>query len=220
WTSADAAGLPIFPGLLRFDEVAAGSVRHAVRFTLQHTRAAFTPPASHWAANSSNANAAPMGMRMRLKSTFDISGFSPTNQVILQALKTYGMILADNGSSMYLSGAPDDRWDNSDLHNLSLVTAADFEVVQMNPLYTSANLPTGNPPQISSFTASPATITAGQSATLSWAVNGAAYLLISPTVAAVRGTSVSVQPLQTTTYILSATGAFGRSQAAATVTVH
>ena len=114
WTSADAAGLPIFPGLVRYDEVAAGSIKHALRFTLQRSRAAIVPPASHWAANSSDPNAAPMGMRMRLKAGFDISGFSQKNQVILTALKKYGMIMADNGSSMYLSGAPDRRWDNDD----------------------------------------------------------------------------------------------------------
>jgi hypothetical protein len=220
WTSADAAGLPIFPGLLRYDEVVAGSVRHAIRFTLQRTRAAFTPPASHWAANSTDPNAAPMGMRMRLKSGFDVSAFSPQNQVILKALKTYGMIVADNGSSMYLSGAPDNRWDNNDLHNLSLLTAQDFEVVQMNPIYTSANLPTGNPPQITGFSASPNSVTVGQSVTLSWTVSGASYLIVSPDAAAVRGSSVTVKPLQTTTYTLYATGAFGRSQATVTVTVH
>jgi hypothetical protein len=86
---------------------------------LQHSKAAFIPPASHWAANSSNALAAPMGMRLRLKAGFNASGFSPANQVILNAFKKYGMIMADNGSSMYISGAPDDRWDNNDLHNLS-----------------------------------------------------------------------------------------------------
>ena len=84
-----------------------------------------------------------MGMRLRLKASFDISGFSATNQVILTALQQYGMIMADNGSNMYISGAPDDRWDNDDLHNLDQVTAADFEVVQMNPIYTQSNLPTG-----------------------------------------------------------------------------
>jgi hypothetical protein len=118
WTSADAAGLPIFPGLARYDEVAAGQINHALRFTLQSSRAAFVPPASHWAANSSNALAAPMGMRLRLKASFDISSFSAANQVILTALKKYGMIMADNGSSMYISGAPNDNWNNSDLHNL------------------------------------------------------------------------------------------------------
>jgi hypothetical protein len=220
WTSADAAGLPIFPGLLRYDEVASGAIRHAVRFTLQQTRAAFIPPASHWAASSTNPDAAPMGMRLRLKSSFDVSGFSQPNQVILQALKTYGMIVADNGSSMYLSGAPDDRWDNNDLHNLSTLTASDFEVIQMNPIYTSANLPTGNPPQIASFTASPTSISAGGSVTLSWSVSGASYLIISPDIAAVRGTSVLVNPSQTTIYTLYATGPFGRSQASLSVTVN
>jgi hypothetical protein len=217
WTSADAAGLPIFPGLLRYDEVAAGSIPHAIRFTLQHSRAAFIPPASHWAANSTDPNAAPMGMRMRLKSGYDISGFSQNNQVILQALKKYGIIMADNGSSMYLSGAPDDRWDNNDLHNLSALKASDFEVIAMNPIYTSANVPTGNPPQIASFTATPNSITAGQDVTLNWSVNGASYLIISPDIAAVRGSSLSIKPSQTTTY---ATGPFGQSQATATVTVH
>ena len=220
WTSADAAGLPIFPGLLRYDEVAAGSIRHAVRFTLQHTRAAFTPPASHWAANSSDPSAAPMGMRMRLKSSFDISAFSQTNQFILQALKKYGIILADNGSSMYLTGAPDDRWDNNDLHNLSTLKASDFEVIAMNPIYTAANVPTGNPPQIASFAPSSSSITQGQAVILNWSVSGASYLIISPDVAAVRGSSVSVKPSQTTTYTLYATGPFGRSQAAVTVSVH
>jgi hypothetical protein len=219
WTSADAAGLPIFPGLLRYDEVAAGSIRHALRFTLQHTRAAFTPPASHWAANSTDANAAPMGMRMRLKAGFDISRFSATNQVILRALKKYGIILADNGSSMYLSGAPDERWDNNDLHNLSTLQASDFDVIQMNSLYTSANLPQGSPPQIASFTVSPSSISAGEAVTLNWSVSRASYLIISPEIAAVRGSSVSVKPSQTTTYTLYATGPFGRSQAAATLTV-
>ena len=220
WTSADAAGLPIFPGLLRYDEVAAGSIKHAIRFTLQHSKAAFTPPASHWAANSSDPNAAPMGMRMRLKSSFSISGFSSQNQVILQALKKYGVIMADNGSSMYLSGAPDDRWNNDDLHNLSSLKASDFEVVQMGTVYTQSNLPTGNAPQIASFTATPNSVSAGQTVTLNWNVSGASYLIISPTVAAVRGTSVSVTPSQTTTYTLYATGPFGRAQATTTVSVH
>jgi hypothetical protein len=113
WTSADAAGLPIFPGLARYDEVASGAIKHALRFTLQNSRAAFVPPASHWAASTSNALAAPMGMRMRLKASFDISSYSAANQVILKALQTYGQIMADNGSNMYISGAPDDRWDNT-----------------------------------------------------------------------------------------------------------
>jgi hypothetical protein len=220
WTSADAAGLPIFPGLVRYDEVAAGEIKHAIRFTLQHSRAAFTPPASHWAPNSSNSSAAPMGMRLRLKASFNISTFSAANQVILAAMKKYGLILADNGSSMYISGAPDERWDNNDLHALGSVTAGAFEVVQMNPVYTAANVPSGATPQISSFNASATSISAGTPVTLSWGVSGAGYVIVSPAVGAVRGTSVSVSPSVTTTYTLYATNAFGRTISTVTVTVH
>ena len=219
WTSADAAGLPIFPGLVRYDEVAAGEIKHAIRFTLQFSRAAFVPPASHWAATSSQAMAAPMGMRIRLKSNFDISTFSATNQVILKAMKKYGLIMADNGSSMYISGAPDDRWDNDDLHSLGKVTASDFEVVQMNPIYTSSNVPTGAAPAISSFTATPSTVSVGAAVTLNWSVSGASYLIVSPSVGAIRGNSVQVNPSQTTTYTLAATNQFGRTTATAKVTV-
>jgi hypothetical protein len=220
WTSADAAGLPIFPGLARYDEVAAGQINHALRFTLQSSRAAFVPPASHWAANSSNASAAPMGMRLRLKASFDISSFSTANQAILTALKKYGMIMADNGSSMYISGAPNDNWDNSDLHNLGSVTAADFEVVQMNPIYTAANVPTGANPVITSFTASSQNISAGTPITLSWNVTGAGYLIVSPDIGAVRGTSTIVSPTQSMTYTAYATNAFGRTTATVNITVH
>jgi len=220
WTSADAAGLPIFPGLARYDEVAAGQINHALRFTLQSSRAAFIPPASHWAANSSNALAAPMGMKLRLKSNVDISAFSAANQVILKTLKKYGMIMADNGSSMYISGAPDDRWDNNDLHNLGNITTSDFEVVRMNPVYSSANIPTGANPVIASFTASSQLVSAGTPVTLSWIVTGASYVIVSPDIGAVRGTSTSVAPTQSTTYTLYATNAFGRTTATINITVH
>jgi hypothetical protein len=220
WTSADAAGLPIFPGLIRYDEVAAGEIKHAIRFTLQHSRAAFTPPASHWAANSSSASAAPMGMRLRLKASFNISTFSAANQVILTAMKKYGLIMADNGSSMYISGSPDDRWDHNDLHALGSVTAADFDVVQMNPIYTATNIPAGAAPQITSFNASALSISAGTPVTLSWQANGAGYVIVSPGAGAVRGTSVIVSPSATTTYTLYATNAFGRTTSTVTVTVH
>lgn len=220
WTSADAAGLPIFPGLARYDEIAAGAINHALRFTLQHSRAAFTPPASHWAANSTNASAAPMGMRLRLKASFDISSFSTANQVILTAMKKYGLIMADNGSSMFISGAPDPRWDNSDLHNLGSVTASNFEVVQMNPIYTSSNVPTGAAPSITSFTASSQSVSAGTSVTLNWAVSGASYLIVSPDFGATRGSSVVVTPSQSSTYTLYATNAFGRTAATVNITVH
>ncbi len=165
WTSADAAGLPIFPGLVRYDEVAAGKIQHAFRFTLPKTSAAFIPPASHWAATSSDPTAPPMGMRLRLKSSYNISSFSTQMQVILTAMKTYGLILADNGSSLYVTGVSDSRW-GSDLDSLKTVPASAFEVVQMNPVYTSANYPTGAAPTISSFTASVSHVASGGSVTL------------------------------------------------------
>jgi IPT/TIG domain len=220
WTSADAAGLSIFAGLVRYDEVASGEIRHAVRFTLADSRAAFVLPATHWAANSSNASAVPMGMRLRLKSSFDISSFSATNQVILAALKKYGMVMADNGSSMYISGAPDSRWDNDDLHALGSVTASDFEVVEMNTTYTQSNIPQGAAPTINSFTGTSTSISAGTSVTLSWNVSAASYLILSPDVGAVRGSSVMVMPRQTTAYTLYATNAFGRTSETVTITVH
>jgi hypothetical protein len=219
WTSADAAGLSIFAGLARYDEVASGEIKHALRFTLQNSRAAFVPPASHWAATSTNANAAPMGMRLRLKASFDVSKFSAANQVILKALQQYGMIMADNGSNMYISGAPDERWSNDDLHSLDQVTASDFEVVQMSPIYTQSNLPTGAAPVISSFTASANNVVAGTEVTLSWNAVGASYYDVTPQIGAIRGTTVVVTPSQTTTYMLNATNEFGRTTSTATVTV-
>ncbi|HTP69194.1 MAG TPA: hypothetical protein VMJ35_09860 [Dongiaceae bacterium] len=220
WTSADAAGLPIFPGLVRYDEVAAGAIHHAIRFTLQNSSAGFTPPASHWASTTSNTTAPPMGTRFRLKSSFNISGFSAANQVILTAMKKYGLILADNGSSMYISGAPDDRWNNDDLHNLGQVHASDFEVLQISPLYTNSNVPSGPNPAISHFTASSTSISSGTQVTLSWQVSGASYVIVSPTVGATRGTSATVSPVTTTTYTLYATNAFGRTTSSVTITVH
>jgi len=219
WTSADAAGLPIFPGLVRWDEVAAGVVNHAFRFTLPTTQEAFTPPASHWASSVTDANAPPMGMRMRLKASFDISGFSPTNQVILTALQQYGIILADNGSAIYITGMPDSNWNNNDLHALTAVTAADFDVIQVDPLYTPANVPTGPAPTVVSFQASPTTVSAGQPVTLTWNVTDAIYSIVTPQVGPVRGTSVVVNPTATTTYRLYSTNEYGRKIANVTVTV-
>lgn len=220
WTSAEAAGLPIFPGLIRYDEVAAGHINHALRFTLQSSRAAFVPPASHWAASSSNLFAAPMGMRMRLKANFDVTPYSAANQVILNTLKKYGMIMADNGSNMYISGAPDDRWDNNDLHQLGNLTAANFEVVAMGTIYTSTNLPTGSAPLINSFTANPIVTSSGGQVTLSWNATGSSYFVLSPGVGAIRGNSVVVTPTQTTTYTLNATNQFGRTTSTVILTVH
>jgi len=219
WTSADAAGLPIFPGLVRYDEVAAGKIQHAIRFTLPQSQAAMVPPASHWAATSSNPIAPPMGMKLRLKAGYDISQFSTNVQVILTALKTYGMIMADNGSPMYLSGAPDNRWNNDDLHNLSQVPASAFEVVQMSPIYTASNVPQGAAPTIASFAASSSSVSSGTQVTLSWQASGASYVIISPQIGAVRGSSATVTPMQTTTYTLYATNQYGRTQATVRVTV-
>ncbi len=134
WTSADAAGLPILPGLVRYDEVEAGFIGHALRFTAPRTRRAYVWPARHYASSLSGQEYPPMGMRFRLKSDFDISGFHPQVQVILQALKTYGMILADNGSAWYLSGVPDERWDNEILAQLKQVRGRDFEAVDTSSL--------------------------------------------------------------------------------------
>ena len=139
WTSADAAGLPITPGLIRYDEVAAGEIAHAVRFTVPQTRNTYIWPARHYASDLTGANYPPMGQRFRLKAGFDVSKFSPPVQVILQALKRYGMILADNGSSWYLSGAPDPRWDNDVLHQISQLQGSDFEAVDESSLMANAN---------------------------------------------------------------------------------
>jgi hypothetical protein len=137
WTSADAAGMPILPGLVRYDEVGIHhAIDHALRFTCSRTRKAYIPPARHSAGSQTSPNYPPMGMRVRLKASFDISGYSASNQVILKALKKYGMFVADNGTSMFLGGAPDPRWSDDDLHNLTHVHGSDFEVVQMSGLVT------------------------------------------------------------------------------------
>jgi hypothetical protein len=135
WTSADAAGLPILPGLVRYDEVASGEIRHAIRVTVPKTRKEFIWPARHYASNLTGLNYPPMGQRFRLKADFDISGFSPTVQVILTALKRYGMILADNGSAWFISGVPDSRWNNDVLvGELAQVKGSDFEAVDESSL--------------------------------------------------------------------------------------
>ena len=135
WTSADAAGLPILPGLVRYEEVAAGQINHALRFTAPQTRQAYVWPARHQASNLTDMKYPPMGQRFRLKANFTASGASPAVQVILRALQKYGMLLADNGSSWYLSGAPDERWNNDDLHWLdNHVHGSDFEAVDESSL--------------------------------------------------------------------------------------
>ena len=135
WTSADAAGLPIFPGLVRYDEVGVRkTLDHAVRFTCVKSRRAYVPPATHFASRSSDPNLPPMGMRARLKADYDVSKFPPAVQIILTGLKKYGMILADNGSDWYITGTPDARWTADELHALARVKGKDFEVLRMDGL--------------------------------------------------------------------------------------
>jgi hypothetical protein len=134
WTSADAAGLPILPGLARHDEVAAGEIRHALRFTTSPTHGSYLWPARHEASSSTNPAYPPLGIRVRLKADYPLAGYSPHARRILIALQRYGMILADNGSDWYISGAPDEGWDNDVLHELDDVTGSDFEVVDQTSL--------------------------------------------------------------------------------------
>ena len=137
WTSADAAGLPILPGLVRYDEaVEKGVIEHALRFTLARTRKAYVPPASHWASDRNDEDLAPMGMRVRLKADYDVSGFNPEVKAILVALKKYGMFMADNGSDLFVSGTHDPRWDADKMRQLKRVKARDLEVIEMKGLVT------------------------------------------------------------------------------------
>jgi hypothetical protein len=137
WTSADAAGLPILPGLVRYDEVVElGEIRHALRFTVRRTRRAYVHPARHWASSETDPALPPMGMRVRLKADVDITAYPPAAQVILKALKAYGMMVADNGSDWFISGAPDPRWSDDDLNTLKQITGAMFEVVEMDDIVT------------------------------------------------------------------------------------
>lgn len=137
WTSADAAGLPIFPGLVRYDEVVEqGAILHALRFTVSHTRHGYVYPARHYASSDTSPLVPPMGMRVRLKASYDIAGYPASARVILQALKTYGMIVADNGSDWFISGAPDARWNDTELNTLKQVQGSNFEVVRMGTVVT------------------------------------------------------------------------------------
>jgi hypothetical protein len=134
WTSADASGMAILPYLVRYDEARSGTIDHAIRFTLSksHVYRGYTYPATHKVSGTGLiSNSMPMGARMRLKASFDISGYSPVNQAILKAMKQYGLVLADIGSDMFISGAPDERWDNDDLRNLLNIKSTDFEVVEI-----------------------------------------------------------------------------------------
>jgi len=139
WTSADAAGLPVMPGLVRYEEVAAGRIDHAIRVTVPSSQDAYVWPARHAASDSSDAALPPMGLRLRLRSDVDFSGLAPQARVVAEAMKTHGVIVADNGSAWYISGAPDDRWDNDALQTLGSLTGADFEAVDASSLVADPN---------------------------------------------------------------------------------
>jgi len=136
WTSADAAGLPIFAGLARYDEVAAGVINHALRVTFQRTQRGYVHPATHFASSDASVNRPPMGLRLRLKAAYDLSGFHGQSLVILRALKTYGLLVADNGSNWFITGAADTRWDDNDLNQLKSVPGTAFEVLDTGPVIT------------------------------------------------------------------------------------
>jgi hypothetical protein len=186
WTSADAAGLPIFPGLVRYDEIAAGAILHAIRFTVPQTQNAFVWPARHEASSLTGAQYPPMGARFRLKASFNISSFSATNQIILTALQRYGMMLADNGSSWYISGAPDARWSNDDLHALTGIDGSNFEAVDVSPLMVNPNSgqalqgsvavtvsPANTSVQVDARKQFTATVTGNANQSVTWDVDGA-----------------------------------------------
>lgn len=187
WTSADAAGLPIFPGLVRYDEILAGEIRHALRFTVPQTQRAYVWPARHYASSLTGAQYPPMGARFRLRANFDISGYSPVNQIILKALKKYGMMIADNGSAWYLSGAPDSRWDNNDLHLLGGVHGSDFELVDVSGLMITPDsgqalqsaavsvtvTPSSATVQINKTQQFQATVNNSSNQVVTWSINGA-----------------------------------------------
>jgi hypothetical protein len=139
FTSADAAGLPILPGLVRYREVARGAIKHALRFTAARTQKKYIWPARHYASSITDPTAPPMGQRFRLKASVDISSYSQQVQVILTALKKYGMFLADNGSDWYISGAPNPNWDNDALHRLGNIKGSDFEAVDESGLMVSSD---------------------------------------------------------------------------------
>lgn len=185
WTSADAAGLPIFPGLVKYDEIVAGEIGHAIRFTAPQTQQAYVWPARHYASSLTGAQYPPMGARFRLKASFDISQFSATNQIILKALQTYGMMLADNGSSWFISGATDSRWNNDDLHALTTIDGSNFEAVDVSPLMVDPNsgqaLQTSvtvavNPPsatvELNAKQQFSATVVGNSNQAVTWDVNG------------------------------------------------
>jgi hypothetical protein len=224
-TSADASGQSIFEGLIRYDEILAGVINHAIRFTVPRTRSdanggLFVNPATHAAGNSSSD--IPMGTRLRLNPNFNISGFSATNQIILTAMKKYGLILADNGSAIYIQGTTDSRWNDSDLHNLQNVLSSDLQVITygVTAAYDAADAPSGAAPTITNFVATPGVYNGVKFYTLSANVTGGTYSYMNypglETGAIFRG-YMAVAPTTTTTYTLTSRNLYGTTQASVTV---
>lgn len=221
YTSVDAAGLSVFEGLIRFDEIQAGVINHATRFTTGHHRClnffqgdcqgAFVLPATHSTNDGLNdpGNIIPVfGMKMRLQASFDISGFSPTNQIILTAWKKYGLMDADTGGSGFFQGTPDSRWDDNDLTLLNQIPISNFDIVTIGTQSSARQPPsTGAPPIINSFTASATTIQSGQSVTLTPSMTGQSYMYIQ-NAGFTRGDPLTVTPTATTTYTLVGTSNF------------
>jgi len=225
-TSADASGLSVFEGLIRYDEILDGAIKHAIRFTTNWTQnnnsgGSFVAPATH-AAGTLWGTDDVLGMRIRLKADFDISSYSETNKIILRAMKKYGLMLTDNGSKLFFQGTADPRWNDNDLVNLENVTSSDFEVIKLPTVYDSSSAPAGDLPVISNLTASPETVAAGGSVTITANVSGETYNYLSEpgvaTGAIFRG-SLTVMPEKTTVYTLTSRNIYGTTQATVTVTV-
>jgi hypothetical protein len=221
WTSTDAAGLSVMAGLLKYDEAASGTIKHAIRMTMQQTKndangGYFVEPASHAAGTTYGAPSVE-GMRVRLASSFNISGYSAINQAILTAFQQYGMIVADNGGYFYIQGATDSRWNDSDLSALAGIPSSDFTVVQMTPSYPgwdSVTAPTGSAPTISSFTASPTSVSSGTPVTFDFSVSGDSYDyidMIGPVRLTSGSGSVTIKPTATQTYTLYSVNQYGNN---------
>jgi len=225
WTSTDAAGLSVMAGLVKYDEAASGTIKHAIRYTMQQSKndanaGYFVEPASHSAGTSYGAPVVE-GMRIRLNSTFNISSYSAINQAILTAMQQYGMIMADNGGYLFIQGATDSRWDDSDLVNLAGIPSTDFSVIQMTPAYPgydSVTAPTGAAPVISSFTSTATSVSSGNPVTFNFSVSGDSYDyidMIGPVRLTSGSGSVTINPTATQTYTLYSVNQYGNNGAGA-----
>jgi hypothetical protein len=224
FTSADASGLSMLEGMVRYDEIVAGHIDHAIRFTAKSTKkimggggSLLVRPANHGAGTSGTTDNI-MGMRLRLKANFDISHFSHTNQIILTAMKKYGLILADNGSNMFFQGTRDPRWNDEELHQLTQVHAYDFEVLKMGTVLNSKYALKGAAPDIVSFKASATSVNPGTAVTLTAVMKGASYAYIDQT-GFLRNDTVTVHPTQTTRYKLTARNEFGSATGSVVIEV-